>query len=153
MQVGGHIELDETPWQSIVREIEEESGFTIDELDILQPTNRLPIETGCTIHPVPFTMNTYRLDDIHFHSDLGFGFFASGYSQQRPVEGESSDIRWLTLHELEVSVKKGEALHDVYANYAYLIAQLPEYTSMPARRFALTKPTAQTVTYYRGTVK
>ena len=27
MQIGGHIELDETPWQSVVHELFEESGY------------------------------------------------------------------------------------------------------------------------------
>lgn len=28
LQFGGHVELDETPWQAVLREIMEESGLT-----------------------------------------------------------------------------------------------------------------------------
>jgi len=27
LQFGGHVELDETPWQAVLREIAEESGY------------------------------------------------------------------------------------------------------------------------------
>lgn len=35
MQIGGHIELDETPWQTVAHELEEESGYTPYELTVV----------------------------------------------------------------------------------------------------------------------
>jgi 8-oxo-dGTP pyrophosphatase MutT (NUDIX family) len=41
MQFGGHVELNETPWQTVIHELREESGYDIDQLQILQPKQRL----------------------------------------------------------------------------------------------------------------
>lgn len=41
MQFGGHIELDETPWQAVRHELMEESGYDLSDLQILQPMQRL----------------------------------------------------------------------------------------------------------------
>lgn len=42
LQFGGHVELDETPWQAVLREIAEESGYDKNQLKLLQPCyNRL----------------------------------------------------------------------------------------------------------------
>ena len=36
MQFGGHVELNEDPWQAIIHELEEETRYVISELKILQ---------------------------------------------------------------------------------------------------------------------
>lgn len=70
MQIGGHIELNETPWQSVAHEIEEESGYEIKQLQVLQPTTRRVTEVSNLSHPVPFSMNTHNVGDDHYHSDM-----------------------------------------------------------------------------------
>lgn len=41
LQPGGHVELNENPWQAIEHELREETGYTFDELEVLQPKDRL----------------------------------------------------------------------------------------------------------------
>lgn len=51
MQPGGHVELHETPWQAVVHEIEEEAGYEISQLKILQPKNYLQKPADATLNP------------------------------------------------------------------------------------------------------
>ena len=45
-QIGGHIELNETPWQSIAHELEEESGYTLENatLEMLGTAEKVTID-------------------------------------------------------------------------------------------------------------
>lgn len=90
MQIGGHIELDETPWQAMAHELEEESGFTLDELSVLQPTIGRVRDVDNINHPVPFTMNTHNVGNDHYHSDLCYGFVAENLPENQTAEGEST---------------------------------------------------------------
>lgn len=150
LQIGGHIELDETPWQSMAHEIEEESGFKLAELDVLQFNNR-PLKTSGNInHPTPISLNTHYVGDDHYHSDLMFGFIASSRPRQLVSEGEADDLRWLTLEQLQVAAVGGSALTDVYEAYAYILNNLDSYTRMAAHCFSTDKPTNGGLTYKSG---
>lgn len=75
LQIGGHIELNETPWQAISHELAEESGYTLDDVQVLQYTGA-QVEGGSNVvHPVPFAMNTHNVGNEHYHSDLCYGFW------------------------------------------------------------------------------
>lgn len=108
MPVGGHIELDETPWDTIGHEMGEESGFEIGDLDVMQPKIRVRNDYGeRSVHPVPFVMDTHHTDNNHFHADASYLFVAHGDPAGKPADGESQDIRWLTesqLRDLDESV-------------------------------------------------
>lgn len=150
MQIGGHIELDETPWQAMAHEVEEESGFALAQLKVLQHTADIP-ETGPhVVHPTPFALNTHNVGNAHFHSDLLYGFVASGRPALQPADGESADLRWVTLDELRGLSESGEALRDVYVSYEFLLAHLDTYTQVPAEQYAIEKPADAASTYKRG---
>lgn len=101
MQFGGHIELDENPWQTLIHELREESGYDISQLQLLQPPQRLKSLTGSVLHPVPLAYRTHPFGDIdHFHSDLSFVFVALQPPQHPVAANESQDIRLFTLEEL-----------------------------------------------------
>ncbi|HSW78142.1 MAG TPA: NUDIX domain-containing protein [Candidatus Chromulinivoraceae bacterium] len=104
MQFGGHIELNETPWQAISHELEEESGYLLEDLAILQPTHRVPQLPDATVHPVPLAHSTHPFGNgiDHFHTDIAYAFTASKAPTQKPVEGESTTIKLLTKKELLV---------------------------------------------------
>ncbi len=141
LQIGGHIELDETPWQAIAHELTEESGFMLEDLDILQPDDsRLEI-THAVVHPVPVLMNTHVISGEHFHSDLCFAFVARRLPS-RSVEGEeSADLRWLTIAELEEAARQGIAAKDVVGIYKKVISTyLIGYHRVPAATYSLGKP-------------
>ncbi len=102
MQPGGHIELHETPWQAILHEITEETGFALDQLELLQPKHRLRHLTGAVLHPVAVCQNTHVVDTEaeHYHSDTMYAFTANGEPGGQPNDDESQDLRWLTATEL-----------------------------------------------------
>ena len=102
LPLGGHIELDETPWVALLREIEEESGYDASQLMILQPPLRIRQEDilGVTLHPQPLVMNTHKIISGHYHSDAGYALLTHELPVRSPVGGESTDIRWLTRREL-----------------------------------------------------
>lgn len=112
MQIGGHVELNETPWQAMAHELSEESGYALDELEIVQPTPDQPREAGNVTHPVPFSVNTHNTGNDHYHSDACFGFVAQDVPRGAIGENEAADLRWLTIDQLQQCVDDGEALQD-----------------------------------------
>lgn len=100
IQFGGHIELNETPWQAISHELQEETGYSINELMILQPVERIKALDGAVLHPVGVYHNTHVFNEEHFHSDIGYAFIADHAPQAAVGVEESTDIRLLTRTEL-----------------------------------------------------
>ena len=150
MQIGGHIELDETPWQSIIHELRDETGFMVDDVEVLQHVNDRLIEKEGITHPTPFSASTYFVGNNHYHSDFAYGFIAKQQPSHVPAEDESDDLRWVTLTELRHLVDSSEALEDVYRIYAFLLKHLESYARVPAEDYSLDKPTIQGVTYNHG---
>ncbi len=141
LQIGGHIELNETPWQSVSHELVEESGFTLEDLDVLQPDEKPVKIFNAIVHPVPVLMNTHIISDEHFHSDLCFAFVAHRLPSRTVHGDESPDLRWLTITELEVAAKEGIAGKDIVAIYTKIITDyLARYYRIPASTFSLEKP-------------
>ncbi len=104
-QFGGHIELHETPWQALLRELAEESGYQPDQLKILQPRELFTFSVpDCIQHPVPFYYNThrYKKDEAHFHSEATHAVLAYEEPRGKIAEGESADIMLLTERQLRV---------------------------------------------------
>jgi 8-oxo-dGTP pyrophosphatase MutT (NUDIX family) len=103
MMFGGHIERDETPWAAVLRELGEESGYTPEQVRVLQPAVRVRHFTGGIPHPQPVLSSTgcTQLDPSHFHTDLLYALIATGEPAGDPEEGESTDIRLLTRAELD----------------------------------------------------
>lgn len=151
MQIGGHIELDENPWQSISHELPEESGYTLDELSVLQPYAELPRGTGNIFHPTPYLSDTHSVGNDHYHSDLCYAFVATAEPKQTVADGESQDLRWLTLKDLEGAAKRGEAMLDCYYIYEHLLAHIDSMFEVPAKEFSLEMPVNTGLTYKYGT--
>jgi 8-oxo-dGTP pyrophosphatase MutT (NUDIX family) len=100
MQFGGHIELDETPWQAITHELLEESGYSIEQISVLQPKDRIAKLTDAAMHPHPVTHSTHALPNKHFHTDVAYAFTVDNAPKTLPSDGESTDIRSFTRSEL-----------------------------------------------------
>lgn len=146
MQVGGHIELDETPWRALEHEVFEESGYTLTELQLLQPQHTLPALANAIVHPVPLLMNTHKVSETHYHSDLAYGFVTSHIPTQAPSEGESSDIRWMTMSELTAAVAEGIALEDVVQIFEAITKDcLDSYYRIEASIFSVDEPSSLSV--------
>jgi 8-oxo-dGTP pyrophosphatase MutT (NUDIX family) len=103
LQFGGHVELHEDPWQAVRHEIVEESGYDLDQLELLQPKRR-PMEQvpGVRLHPMPFYMLTHPFGNLpHYHTDIGFIFFASGPPRNKVGDGESESLQAFTIAEID----------------------------------------------------
>jgi ADP-ribose pyrophosphatase YjhB (NUDIX family) len=100
MQFGGHVELNENPWQAICREIGEESGFAMDQLKILQPVGARPRDIDMVVWPQPMMSNTHALELGHFHDDLSYAFVTDEPPQNVVGEMESATLSLPTLKEI-----------------------------------------------------
>ncbi len=100
MQFGGHVELHENPWQAVIHEVQEESGYSIDQLTLLQPKDRVKHLTGVVLHPVAATSLTHKFKEGHFHTDTQYVFITDEQPKFDVAEDESADIHALSREEL-----------------------------------------------------
>lgn len=101
LQFGGHIELDENPWQAVCHEILEESGYDMGQLKIMQPKIRIKHGAVHTKrHPYPVNYNTHKFNDEHFHIDISYAFITNQEPAHAIAENESGDIALLTRQEV-----------------------------------------------------
>lgn len=113
---GGHIELEETPWESIIHELKEESGYDIGQLKILQPKSRIKKLTEVTLHPYPICYNTHNLDENHLHTDAGYAFVTREKPRHKVAEGESNEIIEIKQNDLSNydDSKMSENIKEIY---------------------------------------
>ena len=109
MMFGGHVELNETPWQAALHEVTEETGYAHNQLTILQPEHRVRSLHQAVVHPVPVCSSTgaYPGDILHYHSDSAYVFLANEEAEGAPDEDESLETRLVTLAELK-EIPEGE---------------------------------------------
>lgn len=120
LPVGGHVELSETPWGAMAHELIEESGYLLSQLQLLQPRSRIKHLTKVVQHPYPLSINTHDVSADHFHTDLQYGFVANGEPLERIEDGESTDLQWLTRHELD-ALPATEIFANVREVYRFLL--------------------------------
>lgn len=102
LQFGGHVELNETPWQAISHEVPEESGYDMSQLQILQPKKRVKSMGSNQIHPIPATHFTHPFPELnHHHTDTGFLFITDQTPKHKLADRESKEIELYTLEELK----------------------------------------------------
>ncbi len=102
MQVGGHVELHETPWTAVQHEIREESGYDISQLSILQPDTTLTdLDDTSVAHPLPFLFATHPYgNQDHFHTDAAFVFTTKESPRYGLDKEESDQLAYLTRKEI-----------------------------------------------------
>lgn len=103
LQFGGHIELAETPWQALVHEVQEESGYNLPQLKILQPKNRLKWLSNDVLHPQFVAESTHvfpAAEVLHYHTDRAYAFVTSQLPQNSVADGESQNIKAMTVAEI-----------------------------------------------------
>ncbi len=133
LPVGGHVELNETPWQAIAHELEEESGYKLEQLDVLQPKSRIRSLKSVDLHPYPLAINTHPIPDNHFHTDIEYAFVAHGDPSGIIGEGESADMRWVTRAELE-TLDGMDVVIDTKQAYLFILDEaLNEWEHIPAK--------------------
>jgi hypothetical protein len=100
MQFGGHVELVENPWQALIHETMEESGYELSQLKLLQPPDRIKKLTGSIIHPQPISINTHPFNETHSHTDIEYGFVTSEEPKHTVGDGESLEFVHFTRDEI-----------------------------------------------------
>jgi 8-oxo-dGTP pyrophosphatase MutT (NUDIX family) len=102
MQFGGHIELNENPWQAITHELKEETGYDIDQLQIMQPKDRLKHLGSNQLHPTPISYLTHPFtDEPHYHTDIAFLFVTSQEPRHSIGKDESPQIKLYSHAEVQ----------------------------------------------------
>jgi 8-oxo-dGTP diphosphatase len=141
MQFGGHVELDEHPWQTVAREVREEAGYDLGQLQVLQPSDRPIHFTGAILLPQPL----YIVDVVfgnaapqHYHDDIAWAFITHELPGHNPDEGESQDFALMTRSEIMGDAGK-EILGNVRDAASFVFDTcLPNWQSIPA--VPLTRP-------------
>ena len=94
LQFGGHIELDEDPWQAVKHEVQEESGYSMDQLKILQPKFYPKRQSkDVKYHPFPISHNTHAFNSEHWHTDVAYAFTTRQEAKHSVSEDESGIIK------------------------------------------------------------
>ena len=132
MQHGGHVELDETPWQALVREIREETGYDPAQLCVLQPPRRLAALTGDLVHPQPVCVRSvpFGVGTNHFHTDLTYAFVTAELPAYDIGPEESGERAWLTVAEVQ-ALPPGTTYPDVRELSPYIVRLLAEWEDTP----------------------
>ena len=141
LQIGGHVETTETPWQAIAHELREESGYSLDDLDVLQPSKLPEGNVNCIFHPVPLFFNTHNFSSTHYHIDLAYGFVARDLPSQAPQDGESQELIWASVDELRAFMDNGQTLPDVIVMYEAIVnIYVQQYPHIKASVYSLELP-------------
>lgn len=123
MPIGGHVELDETPWQAIAHELREESGYDLEDLKILQPQERIRSFARAVLHPQPVNMDTHEFftdePGRHRHINTAYAFVADTAPAHKVGKGESQDLRWLSRNELD-AVKPNDLFENNREVYRFI---------------------------------
>ncbi|MCE9643670.1 NUDIX domain-containing protein [Candidatus Parcubacteria bacterium] len=99
LPVGGHVELDEDPEETLYREVKEECGLEI-ELIGDKRMEGYPTDSRRKLLPTPAYMDIHHFNDTHRHISLAY--FARAKSDKMVLAEEEHDqIRWFTEEELE----------------------------------------------------
>lgn len=136
---GGHIELDEHPWQAIAREVREETGYHFDQLDVLQYA-QAPVRTVNLLHPTPLLFQSYGASGMvsHFHTDVLFGFVASEDPRDSIAQDES-ELEWFTKADI-LAAPAGVISDDISELALYMMARPEAYSRYPTSQFMLSVP-------------
>ena len=97
---GGHIEKNETPDQTVIREVKEETGLDV-EIVGGKDDNLADINTDVSVLYNPY-VTLCELVGSHYHNDIVYLCKISGNNREiRHSEGESKDIKFFSIDELD----------------------------------------------------
>lgn len=135
MQFGGHVELNENPWQAVIHELREESGYDINQLQVLQPKQRLKSLGDAVIHPQPISHTTHPIGNDHFHTDSTYALITNEKPRHQPHEGESTDIQLFSRTEL-IGLPDNKIIQNVREIALYIFDNcLDEFELVPTSEF------------------
>jgi|SRR3989344_1255718 len=96
---GGHIEKNETPGQTVIREVKEETGLDV-EIIGGKDDNLADINTDVSVLYNPYVI-LCELVGNHYHNDIIYLCKISGENREiKQNEGESKDVKFFSIDEL-----------------------------------------------------
>ena len=93
---GGHIDRDELPHIAAVREVKEETGL---DIELIHDDPTIQSENALEI-PGPRHLLLENINPFHQHIDMIYFAKADSF-EVNPDEGESLELRWFSLKDLE----------------------------------------------------
>lgn len=100
LQPGGHIDDNELPNETALREVEEETGYKVNLIDV---TESHDYQQDSKDLPNPFKVNAHRIRESHWHCD--FAFLAEIETKSEVTHShEHEGVRWVSREEM----KEGE---------------------------------------------
>ena len=116
LQVGGHVELDEDPEQTLFREITEETGLKPNQISIIASKPNLQ-------SPDLKFLYTPTFMDIHFvrpdHRHICLRYVAKSITNKVKLSAqEHHQIKWFTAAELELPMYSLEPATKFFAHHA-----------------------------------
>lgn len=91
--IGGHIEANELPCDSVIREAKEESGL---DIDLVSPSEKS--ETANLVQPVHIHLDHIKED--HEHINLIYFAIVKG-GECKKLDDEGKELKWFSKEELE----------------------------------------------------
>jgi len=96
---GGHIEKNETPDQTVIREVKEETGLDV-EITGEKDDNLADVDTDISVLYKPYVI-LCELVGNHYHNDIIYLCKISGDNREiKQREDESKDIKFFNADEL-----------------------------------------------------
>lgn len=94
--VGGHIDRDELPEEAALREVQEETGLTV---QLYNPDNQIDMGDAKQL----FRPMHIVLENINqFHQHIDFFYYATSDTEKlNPQKGEATNLKWFTLEEVQ----------------------------------------------------
>jgi 8-oxo-dGTP pyrophosphatase MutT (NUDIX family) len=93
--VGGHIDRDELPQETALREIKEESGLAV---KLYNPDQQVEMgDTKQLIRPMYILLE--KINEFHQHIDFIY-FAQSNTFELKPEESETNNLQWFTIEEV-----------------------------------------------------
>lgn len=99
LQFGGHVELNENPWEALTHEVLEESGYDMAQLELIEVAKGPNLSNDFS-HPLPFCVNSHPFSDEHSHTDLAYAFRTNQAPNHKIAKGESTDVQYFSRDEL-----------------------------------------------------
>jgi 8-oxo-dGTP pyrophosphatase MutT (NUDIX family) len=110
---GGHVELNEHPWQAVARELQEESGYHLSQLEVLQFRDA-PTFSYNTLHPMPLLIQSHGTpvpNGTHQHTDMDYAFVTSE-DPRDPIADDESPLEWFTAAQV-TAIPEGDIPGDM----------------------------------------
>lgn len=98
---GGHIESNEDPVQCVLREVEEETGLTV---ELYGFPDTLAFEEPRQLPPPVTILVESATDGMHWHEHVDMIYFCRAQISGPSPRFADATIRWLTAAELEQNV-------------------------------------------------